>query len=37
VFTQSERRMLDRLRDLLGIPEDVAQQVEAEVPGLLST
>ncbi len=36
VFTQSERRMLDRLRDLLGIPEDLARQVEAEVPGLLS-
>ena len=35
VFTQTERRMLDRLRDLLGIPEDGAKEIEAEVPGLV--
>ncbi len=36
VFTQNERRMLDRLRDLLGIPEDGAKEIEAEVPGLVA-
>lgn len=36
VFTQNERRMLDLLRDLLGIPEDGAKEIEAEVPGLVA-
>jgi tellurite resistance protein len=35
VFTQTERRVLDRLRELLGIPEQVAKEIEAEVPGLV--
>jgi uncharacterized membrane protein YebE (DUF533 family) len=35
VFTHTERKMLDRLRELLGISEDIAQQIEAEVPGLV--
>jgi uncharacterized tellurite resistance protein B-like protein len=35
VFTHTERRTLDRLRDLLGIPEDDAKEIEAEVPGLI--
>jgi uncharacterized membrane protein YebE (DUF533 family) len=35
VFTHTERTMLDRLRELLAIPEDIAQEIEAEVPGLL--
>jgi len=37
VFTQTERRMLDRLRELLGIPEEIAREIEAEVPGLVVT
>ena len=36
VFTQNERRMLDHLRGLLGIPEDIAQELEAEIPGLVA-
>ena len=35
VFTQNERRMLDRVRDLLGIGEEDARDIEAEVPGLV--
>jgi uncharacterized membrane protein YebE (DUF533 family) len=35
MFTQTERRVLDRLRDLLGIPEAVAKEIETEVPGLV--
>jgi tellurite resistance protein len=35
VFTQTERRMLIRLRDLLGIGEEGAREIEAEVPGLV--
>lgn len=34
VFSVTERALLDRLRNLLGIPVDLAQQIEAEVPGL---
>lgn len=34
VFADAERRMLGKLRDLLGIPSDVAQEIEADVPGL---
>lgn len=36
VFTRNERRMLDRLRDLLGIAADSAREIEAEVPGLVA-
>jgi len=35
VFSVTERALLDRLRNLLGIPGDIAQQIEAEVPGLI--
>jgi tellurite resistance protein len=35
VFSATERALLDRLRNLLGIAVDVAQQIEAEVPGLI--
>lgn len=35
VFSVTERALLDRLRNLLGIAVDVAQQIEAEVPGLI--
>jgi uncharacterized membrane protein YebE (DUF533 family) len=34
VFSVTERALLDRLRNLLGLPVDIAQQIEAEVPGL---
>jgi uncharacterized membrane protein YebE (DUF533 family) len=34
VFAHAERRMLDRLKDVLGIPSEVAQEIEADVPGL---
>lgn len=34
VFSVTERALLDRLRNLLGIAADAAQQIEAEVPGL---
>jgi uncharacterized membrane protein YebE (DUF533 family) len=35
VFSVTERALLDRLRNLLGIPVDLVQQIEAEVPGLI--
>src|SRR5689334_7392962 len=35
VFSRTERRLLDQLRDLLGIPEESAKEIEAEVPGLI--
>jgi uncharacterized membrane protein YebE (DUF533 family) len=35
VFTKTERTMLDRLREQLAIPADVAQEIEADVPGIL--
>ena len=35
VFAQAERKMLDRLRELLGIPADIASEIEADVPGVL--
>jgi uncharacterized membrane protein YebE (DUF533 family) len=34
VFTRSERSMLDRIRALLGVPDDIAHEIEADVPGL---
>lgn len=34
VFSVTERALIDRLRNLLGIPVDIAQQIEAGVPGL---
>ena len=34
VLAAAERKMLDRLRELLGIPADVAQEIEADVPGV---
>jgi len=34
VFSVTERALLDRLRSLLRIAADAAQQIEAEVPGL---
>jgi uncharacterized membrane protein YebE (DUF533 family) len=34
VFAHSERKMLNRLQDLLAIPVDIADEIEADVPGL---
>jgi uncharacterized membrane protein YebE (DUF533 family) len=34
VFAHAERRMLDRLQGLLAIPTDIAQEIEADIPGL---
>jgi len=34
VFATAERKMLDRLQGLLGIPLDIAQEIEADVPGM---
>jgi uncharacterized membrane protein YebE (DUF533 family) len=34
VFSVTERALLDRLRSLLGIPADLAQELEADVPGM---
>ena len=34
VFASAERRMLDRLREVLAIPGDIADEIEADVPGM---
>jgi uncharacterized membrane protein YebE (DUF533 family) len=34
VFAHAERKMLDRLQGLLGIPLEIAQEIEADVPGM---
>ncbi|HVK83130.1 MAG TPA: TerB family tellurite resistance protein [Kofleriaceae bacterium] len=34
VFSKSERSVLDRLRDLLGVPDEIAREIEADIPGL---
>jgi uncharacterized membrane protein YebE (DUF533 family) len=36
VFTVTERALLDRMRSLLGMPVEVAREIEAEVPGLIA-
>ncbi len=35
VFHSSERMILDKLRGLLGVPEDVAHEIEADLPELI--
>lgn len=35
VFAHAERRMLDRLQVLLGIPPEIALEIEADVPGMV--
>src|SRR5262245_14857518 len=32
VFSTTERALLDRMRNLLGIPADIALEIEADVP-----
>jgi uncharacterized membrane protein YebE (DUF533 family) len=34
VFATAERKMLDRLTVLLGIPKDIAIEIESDIPGL---
>lgn len=35
VVASAERAVLGKVRDILGIPPDVAQEIEADVPGLV--
>ena len=34
VFAHAERTMLDRLQGLLGIPKEIADEIEADIPGI---
>ena len=34
VFSVTERALLDRMRNLLGVPAEIAQEIEADVPGV---
>src|SRR5687767_14720050 len=34
VFAHAERKLLDRLQSVLGIPQDIAKEIEADVPGM---
>jgi uncharacterized membrane protein YebE (DUF533 family) len=34
VFAHAERKMLDKLQGLLAIPPEIADEIEADVPGL---
>ena len=34
VFSVTERALLDRMRNLLGVPAEIAQEIEADVPGM---
>lgn len=34
VFASAERRLLDRLQGQLAIPSDIAEEIEADIPGL---
>ena len=36
LFAHAERKMLDKLQGLLGIPKEIAVEIEADVPGLMS-
>jgi tellurite resistance protein len=37
VFSVTERALLDRMRNLLGIPAEIAREIEAEVPGIIDS
>jgi uncharacterized tellurite resistance protein B-like protein len=37
VFSVTERALLDRMRNLLGVPAEIAREIEAEVPGILES
>jgi uncharacterized membrane protein YebE (DUF533 family) len=34
VFAHAERKMLDRLKGILAIPEEIAEEIEADIPGI---
>jgi|SRR2546430_3908287 len=34
VFARAERLFLDQLQGVLGIPHDIAEEIEADVPGI---
>ena len=36
VFSETEKKQLHRMRELLAIPEDIAQEIESDIPGLTS-
>jgi hypothetical protein len=36
VFSVTERALLDRMRNLLGVPAEIAQEIEADVPGMMT-
>jgi uncharacterized tellurite resistance protein B-like protein len=35
-FSDTEKKQLTRMRELLAIPEDIAQEIESDIPGLTS-
>ena len=35
LLTATERALLDRMRNLLGIPAEAAREIEADVPGMI--
>jgi uncharacterized membrane protein YebE (DUF533 family) len=37
VFSVTERALLDRMAKLLGIPAEIAEEIEADVPGVRDT
>ena len=37
VFSSTERVLLERMRNLLGIPADIAHEIEADIPGMAGT
>jgi tellurite resistance protein len=37
VFSVTERALLDRMRNLLGVPAEIAGQIEAEIPGIIES
>ena len=34
VFSDTEQKMLGRLRELLAVPDDIAAEIESDIPGL---
>jgi uncharacterized tellurite resistance protein B-like protein len=34
VFSVTERALLDRMRNLLGVPAEIALEIEADIPGV---
>jgi tellurite resistance protein len=37
VFSVTERALLDRMRNLLGVPAEIAREIEGDVPGIADT